>query len=188
MFQLAKTLKEGQTLNKCPLCNYAAIIDKNISQCQRYTCGYIHCVSCLSFSKTGPENFSDKCQQATLIFETPKSKSNSSYGIEEDDYTDWESPSFSFGAPKFNSSAINETPELKYLIKASLNKSAGGVLQDCNRDLFEKKVNEKRRSSLAVVVPLNKTKEEDVEPSSPPKIKNVAFSKQSKRNLKRLLR
>lgn len=191
-FQLAKTLKEGQYLNKCPLCNYAAIVDQNISQCQKDLCGYICCLSCQSFSKTGPENFVDKCQGAKLLFEKPKSKPRLTDSPEKDNNNS-DLPSFllddSFGTPKFNSSAFMETPisaDSSKVCDSSHRRSI--ILQDCNRDLSEPKVYNKRRSSLAAVVSLNKSKEEDLEPSSPPKVKNVAFSKQSKRNLKRLLR
>lgn len=188
-------LTENQTLNKCPNCQWAAIVEKNISQCQRDACGYIHCTKCNSFSTKGPEHFIDHCQMSALKVEKPCYRPRLTDSPPSRMETTDELPSFfqddSFNnnyATKCDSSGYSTDGEFYPYYKPNNSKESFGVLQECNRELVNSRRSRERRSSVAAVIPLHKTKiHELMEPSSPPQIKNVACSKQSKKSLKRLL-
>lgn len=193
---MARTLAHGQTLTKCPACTRPSVMEKNIGQCQNPFCNYIYCSLCLSFSTTGPEDFNDKCQRSQLLVEKPRRSSR--FGL-----SDLSNSGFDLEAsgilPGLSHSSRNDTgyaSEMespvnrvkRNLIRSSSDKT--NVLAENNKCLSVKQHYKKRRSSLVPVISNNDVKENTdvVEPPSPPKVKNIAGSKQSKKNLKRLLR
>lgn len=205
-----KLLKEGQFLNKCPRCNYPAIIDHHISQCQRETCGFISCLYCSSCSITGPENFSDKCQTSRLLFDKPeKTKlesllSDSPVKITSEELTSDITPSHFYSNLHFNSvpnvpvpdnsnfrlsdNFIRYSDNVNRLSRVRRRRRTTQVLHECNRDLenFTKSTNQ--RTAFAPVVPITMKTEEITEPPSPPKENSYTIgSKASKKNLRRLL-
>lgn len=193
---MRECLKDGQTLKKCPKCDYPSIVDQNISQCQRDACGYIFCVLCNSFSSKGPENFIDECQMSKLVIEKPEKTRIQALLSDSPLKSSPESelPSFFVRDSSLNASMLNNSSgyitdsELSYSKTLNMSmKEKSNPLHDFNRDLVGTRKSSTRRSSLAPVVPINVPKEEIMEPSSPPKIKCVRIgSKASKKNLKRL--
>ncbi|XP_017768906.1 PREDICTED: uncharacterized protein LOC108557042 [Nicrophorus vespilloides] len=175
-------------LNKCVRCNEASIVDRNIYQCQNTMCGYIYCNLCNSGSITGPEDFVDKCQMSKLQIERRARQKSEPESPKPFSFLYDSSASV---ATTCDSSSGYSTDMETFSPKKSRH-SSGGVLSNYNRDLPEMKVkvnSSRRHSNYIPVIPLTPTKRpEIVEPSSPPKIINIACSSKSRKNLKRLLR
>lgn len=183
-------------MRKCLNCSYPSIVQEDISQCQNPTCGTIHCLKCDSFAFK-PQDFYDRCQKSRLVLDKPENRPRYSLSDLSNSIVDISSdvPSFlstESASPRYETSGfISESDSPILRVRRNLRNSFGEksqVLSDHNKNVnYTYKT--KRRSSLVPVVS-NSVEEtnEIVEPSSPPKVKNVAFSKQSKKNLKRLLR
>lgn len=186
---MAKTLVPGQSLVKCPACTRPSIMEKNIGQCQNLLCGYIFCSLCLSFSKTGPEDFYDKCQRSQLLVE--KRRRSSRFSLSDLSNSDFDSGFLT----ELSHSSRNDTSEMESPVHKVKRNLVGRfsdkttVLAESNRCVNTTQHYKRRRSSLVPVIS-NDVKEtvDVVEPPSPPKVKLVACSKESKKNLKRLLR
>lgn len=194
--KIASHLTPSQSLHKCLRCTKPAVIQSSISQCQNPNCQYISCINCLSFSLSGPENFIDKCHMSELIVNRSNSFNRSGlYDISNASmYTP---PSFLTNDCHTNSqskldssgyvSEYDVTPSVKRNLSVSLESKR--PLQPVSINKIDGCVRRKtRKLSLASVVTPNTTPNiiEIDEPSSPPKIKIIAGSKQSKKNLKRL--
>ncbi|KAK5638746.1 hypothetical protein RI129_013041 [Pyrocoelia pectoralis] len=194
--KIVSRLSPSQSLHKCLRCMEPAVIQKNVSQCQNPNCLYIYCRNCLSFSITGPEHFVDKCHMSELIV----TKSNGSllnrsrlYDISNGASSP---PSFllndSFNLPqcKYDSSGYASELDGTPLLKRNLAVAHHQPLQPVSMNKVDNVIRRKiRRSSLVSVVSARTTTPqilEVIEPSSPPKVKDVACSKQSKKYLKRL--
>lgn len=201
MFQLAKTLSQGQTLTKCPACTRPSVMEKNIGQCQNPVCGYIYCSICLSCSTTGPEDFHDRCQKSQLLIDKPTTRRSSRIGLSDlsNSGVDLEHscffPEISHNSRNNDTSGyVSEMDSPVNRVKRNLTRrfsdKGGIVLAENNRRAsVTTPVFRKRRSSLVPVISNEIKKEDAVEPPpSPPKVENIACSKQSKKNLKRLLR
>lgn len=190
--KLAKTLNPNQTLRKCPVCNRPSVVEKNIAQCQNLNCGYIFCLACSSFSATGPEDFHDRCQKSLLLVDRPRRSSKIALSDLSNSAVDLPDLCLvSQNVSRDTSGYVSEFDSPVRRVKRNLNGSfsgKAGVLAESNRNVVE--VHKRRRRSLAVFPVVSKEIKENVEaePPSPPKVESVACSKQSKKNLKRLLR
>ncbi|KAF5283197.1 hypothetical protein FQA39_LY17389 [Lamprigera yunnana] len=194
--KIASRLLPNQSLHKCLRCMELAVIQKSISQCQNPNCQYIYCTNCLSFSLTGPENFIDKCHMSELIVShnSHSFKRSSLYDI-SNGTTMYMAPSFltnetqtNFQSKCDSSGYISEcdiTPNIKRNLGIVENQPLQPMSTNKVNNIVRRKI---RRSSLVSVVSARATPKiiELIEPSSPPKVKNIAGSKQSKKNLKRL--
>ncbi|KAK9754205.1 hypothetical protein QE152_g1439 [Popillia japonica] len=198
MDEITKSLTENQHLEKCLFCSRpVAIVECNISQCISPTCGAIRCLNCNSISKTGPEDFVNKCEQSALVLNKPPSR-NSLLDSPKRYQTTGGLPSFLLNdtlntSQAFNSSGYltdgepatpqNSSFRLKDREKADISR----VLKNCNsRILNRSDKNWEARNSILPVIRVARPREEIIEPSSPPKVKHVAGSKKSKKMLKRL--
>lgn len=173
------------------------MVEKNIGQCQNPNCNYICCFLCLSFSTTGPQDFHDRCQRSQLLVEKPRRSSrfgladlsNSGFDLETSSIF----PELSY-SPKNDTGYASELESPLHRVKRNLNRRFSdktNVLMETNMCDSVKQPHRRRRSSLVPVISTSEVMEtntEIVEPPSPPKVQNVAGSKQSKKNLKRLLR
>lgn len=177
---MAKQIKAPQTLNKCRKCNGVVIVENNISQCQRYSCGVIYCLLCLSTSETGPDNFKDLCGYASL---RPRLANVSN--TMEDSYFN-----FSSQDSGFYSENDSSTPRVKRNLFSPSNKSSetsSRILMASNKN--KPVVTQKKRDSINFTeVIRNKENVRNTECDSPPRYLYAIGSKQSKRNLKRLTR
>lgn len=187
--QIGKTLKPEQSMNKCPKCASPAIVERSISQCQKSMCGYISCLNCNSFSTTGPENFADKCKSSMLVFDKPKivRRLTDSPPKEIDPN---QLPFFLRDAT--NTHLDDGSPEKKsrVLLKQEKRRSSSNfnILQSCNRDIETVSQRLESKPPMVAVLPCREREIENIiEPSSPPKISNVACSEQSKKRIKRRL-
>lgn len=187
---MGQTLNEQQQLQKCRKCGKACIVEHNIGQCEK--CGFTYCLICDSVANS-PENFHDKCQNSKLLTKSRNQLSDLSNSNLNDVI---ENSSFSLLNSSSRSSGFYSDCDTPKIVKKNLSSSlraCGGkpkVLSNSNRIVCKKTVTQRRSSIVPVVVTENeKQKNEIMEPSSPPKVKNYAIcSKQSKRNLKRLTR
>lgn len=191
--KIAKTLTHTQSLTKCPACYRPSIMEKNIGQCQNPHCGYIYCSICLSFSTNGPEEFHDKCENSKLLVnKTHRPSSRFSLSDLSNSGFDLEHSTF-FTETSQSSGYVSEMESPLRKVKRNLigrfSTERTGILSENNRNVSVKVHHKKRRASLVPVIS-NEVKEntEIAEPASPPKVKVVVCSKQSKKNLKRLLR
>ncbi|GJQ85070.1 hypothetical protein Trydic_g3726 [Trypoxylus dichotomus] len=212
--EITKFLTENQHLEKCVSCKQAtAIVEHNISQCRK--CGTIRCLKCTSISTTGPENFVNKCQQSILLFEKPPSRFsllNSPKRVQNSDGT----PTFlrddSFNTSQIcNSSGYLTDNELSQSRLSQSRLSQSRLSQSRRNSLSSTKDKETGdfprvlkdhnlvvssrferdwipQHSILPVIPSTRRREEIIEPSSPPKVKDVAGSKKSKKSLKRLVK
>lgn len=183
--KIAKTLTQTQSLTKCPACGRPSIMEKNIAQCQNLHCGYIFCSICLSFSTTGPEEFHDKCQKSKLLIDKPRRSSRFSLSDLSNSGFDMEHSTLFTESSGYVSEIESPLHRVKRNLIGRFSTERTGILSENNRNVSVKVHHKKRRASLVPVVS-NEVKEnlDVVEPPSPPK---VACSKQSKKNLKRLL-
>lgn len=199
-FQVAKTLAEGQTLHKCPACSRPSVMEKNIGQCQNPNCGYIYCALCLSFSTTGPEDFHDKCQKSQLVVDRPRRSSR--FGLSDLSNSDLERstifPETSHASSRADTSGyVSEMDSPLNRVKRNLNRRFSAdkisVLTENNNKsvvVSRPRGSGKRRRPLLVPVVSNEAQggADVLESPSPQKVKEaVAGSKQSKKNLRRLL-
>ncbi|KAK9874328.1 hypothetical protein WA026_002678 [Henosepilachna vigintioctopunctata] len=209
-FKIAKLLNEKQSLSKCPRCDNPCIVDSSIGQCQnQVSCGYIYCLKCFSFSDTGPENFYDGCQSSALLRNTPQTRLSdmSNSGRSTGHITLGESSSHLYSIFHSPKSSLNFEDSSGFIsendfspkplhVKKNLSQKLRSVRPSTKvfhlyNDVVSTSAPPKRRPSLAAVpvIPLEGNRIQEIEPPSPPKVRNiVACSKQSKRNLKRLTR
>ncbi|KAF5306559.1 hypothetical protein FQR65_LT07286 [Abscondita terminalis] len=196
--KIASRLSPSQSLRMCLRCMEPAVIQKSISQCQNPNCQYISCTNCLSFSLSGPENFIDKCHMSELIVTSKSDSFNRSSLYDISNGSMYTSPSFlcndyhSSTQSKLDSGYISECDMTSSCVKRNYSVSMDAQqqpLQPVSINKIDSVVRRKiRNSSLVSVVSAKTTpslRELD-EPSSPPKVKIIAGSKQSKKNLKRL--
>ncbi|KAB0791197.1 hypothetical protein PPYR_02997 [Photinus pyralis] len=182
--KIVSRLSPSQSLHKCLRCMEPAVIQKNVSQCQNPNCLYIYCRNCLSFSMTGPEYFNDKCRMSELVVTTGLNRSSLC------DISNGASPSFfpndTVPQSKYDSSGYASELDTTPVIKRAL---AGQPLQPVTINRLDSVIRRRtRRPSLVSVVAARTTPQilEVIEPSSPPKVKDVACSTKSKKYLKRL--
>ncbi|XP_050311518.1 uncharacterized protein LOC126747067 [Anthonomus grandis grandis] len=207
-FETANNLTQNQSLVRCPKCQKPSVVEKSIAQCQnKLSCGYIFCQKCESYSYS-PEQFYDQCQDlrldSSLVVENRRhllgDVTNSSFDIS--------SVLCSMSSSGYYSGY--ETSHTPLSVKRNLNMSSFGSgrsslkkhpkpekpLFETNRSLAvespDQSKEEKRKSTDVIAVVKSKSirkKIENVEPSSPPRVKTyAACSKESRRNLKRLTR
>ncbi|XP_044762901.1 uncharacterized protein LOC123319901 [Coccinella septempunctata] len=206
--KIGKLLNYHQSLTKCPRCEKPSIVENSIGQCQNVvSCGYIYCQKCFSFSETGPEDFYDSCQSSALV------KNSSRSGLSDMSNSDRSTNRFNeessshlysiFQSPR-NSRIFEESSgfisENEYSPKpCSVKRNLSQKLKNIRpktqvfhlfNDVVPPTAPLKKRVSLFTtpVISLEKEKIQDFDPPSPPKIRILACSKQSKRNLKRLTR
>lgn len=193
---MAKTLVQGQTLTKCPSCTRPSVMEKNIGQCQNPNCGYIFCSICLSFSVSGPEDFQDRCKNSQLVVN--KTRRSSRFGLSDLSNSGLDSEHSTFFTESSHTSKTEtsgyvsdiESPinRVKRNLNGRFSVDKTNVFSENNRNTPKIYHHKRRRPSLVPVVSCE-TKEilEISEPPSPPKVEAVAGSKQSKKNLRRLL-
>ncbi|KAL3271107.1 hypothetical protein HHI36_021603 [Cryptolaemus montrouzieri] len=204
--KIGKLLRDNQSLAKCPRCSKPALVENSIGQCQnQISCGYIYCLKCFSSSSTGPEDFYDRCQSSALLKNSKRNRLSdmSNNGRYKSD----ESSSYIcsiFHSPKSNRNSEdssgfiseNEYSPKPFHAKRNLSRKLTSVRSNAKvfhlfNDVVPTSVPRKIRTSLSAVpvIPLDNQRKQDIEPPSPPKVRNVvACSQQSKRNLKRLTR
>lgn len=185
-------LKFGQTITKCQQCQAPSIVERNISQCPRRMCGYINCLNCGSFSTTGPENFIDKCKSSILIVDKPKlpRRLTDSPPKEIDPN---ELPFFLRDTTNltYNNNELTDSGNKTQTVLMRQRLSIPtNLFQSSNRNSINNNSSftYQDKPAIATVLPCNeKQKEIIIEPSSPPKVTNIACSKQSKKRIKRRL-
>lgn len=194
---MGKTLKYGQSIAKCQKCQSPSIVDNNIIQCPRPMCGYIYCSSCGSFSANGPENFIDKCNSSILIVDKPKlpRRLTDSPPKEIDPnqlpFFLRDTTNLSYDNNNTDDVAMKKkTPPVVLAQRKRLSYPIN-LFQYSNRNVNDNNnsIQYERKPVIATVVPCirNDTNDVIIEPSSPPKVINVACSKQSKKRIKRRL-
>lgn len=208
--KIGKLLSDDQSLTKCPKCQKPSIVENSIGQCQNVSfCGYIYCQKCLSFSETGPEDFYDSCQSSALLKSSSRSRlsdmsnndrSMNRYNEESSShlYSIFHSPRNS-RIFEDSSGFISESEYSPKVSTSSVKRNLSQKLKNIRpktqvfhmfNDVVPPSAPPKKRSALITtpVIPLENKSLQDSEPPSPPKIRILACSKQSKRNLKRLTR